>query len=77
MFLSEMFNPPVAGYQDVNDDNSKPTWRNSRKTKLTLAQIRKLRRMMDVRRYERSQHLTKVRDQYGANKQQAAGGLGI
>jgi hypothetical protein len=33
--------------------------------------------MMDVRRYERSQHLTKVRDQYGANKQQAAGGLGI
>jgi hypothetical protein len=66
MNLIEMFDPPVAGFQDVNSDNSKPVWRTSRKTKLTLRQIRKLRRMLDVRNYEKKTYLTKVRDQYGA-----------
>lgn len=66
MKLLEMFDPPVAGYQDPNQDNSKPVWRTSRKTKLTLKQIRKLRRMLDVRNFEKKQHLDKVREQYGA-----------
>lgn len=66
MQLFEMFDPPVQGYQDVNTDNSKPTWRTSRKTKLTLQQIRKLRRMLDVRNYEKQIYLGKVRTQYGA-----------
>lgn len=66
MKLLEMFDPPVAGYQDVNQDNSKPIWKQSRKTKLTLKQIRKLRKMLDVRNYEKKQHLKKVHDQYGA-----------
>ena len=71
MKLVEMFDPPVAGYQDANADNSKPVWRTSRKTKLTLKQIRKLRRMLDVRNYEKKQYLSKIKDQYGsANKQQ-------
>lgn len=62
----EMFDPPVAGYQDVESDNSKPKWKQSRKTKLTLKQIRKLRKMLDVRNYEKKQHLKKVHEQYGA-----------
>ena len=66
MKLFEMFDPPVAGYQDSNQDNSKPVWRTSRKTKLTLKQIRKLRKMLDVRNYEKSQHLKKVREQYSS-----------
>ena len=66
MQLFEMFDPPVLGLQDVNTDNSKPVWRTSRKTKLTLAQIRKLRRMLDVRNYEKKLYLGKVREQYGA-----------
>jgi hypothetical protein len=41
-------------------------WKTSRKTKLTLAQIRKLRKMMDVRNYEKKLYLNKVRTQYGA-----------
>ena len=41
MKLFEMFDPATAGYQDVSADNSKPKWRESRKTKLTLKQIRK------------------------------------
>lgn len=72
MRLFEVFEPPVAGYQDVDQDNSKPTWKSSRKTKLTLKQIRKLRKMLDVRQYERQQHLKKVRKQYGAKPEQGA-----
>lgn len=73
MNLMEMFNAPIAGYQDVNTDNSKPVWKTSRKTKLTLKQIRKLRKMLDVRNYEKKQYLKKVREQYGAAPQEGAG----
>jgi hypothetical protein len=72
MRLNEMFEPPVAGMQDVDQDNSKPTWKSSRKTKLTLGQIRKLRKMLDVRQYERQLHLKQVRKQYGAKSDQGA-----
>lgn len=61
----EMFDAPVQGYQDVASDNSKPKWRESRKTKLTLRQIRKLRKMLDVRNYEKQKYLKKVHEQYG------------
>jgi len=64
MKLLEMFNPAVPGFQDVNNDNSKPVWRTSRKTKLTLKQLRKLRKMLDVRNYEKKQYLKKVKEQY-------------
>jgi hypothetical protein len=73
MKLFEMFDPPVQGMQDVNADNSKPVWRTSRKTKLTLKQIRKLRRMLDVRNYEKKIHLGKVREQYGAKPAEESG----
>lgn len=65
MKLMEMFDPPVAGYQDASEDQSKPKWKQSRKTKLTLKQIRKLRKMLDVRNYEKKRHLKKVHEQYG------------
>ena len=66
MKLTEMFAPPVSGFQEVDQDNSKPVWKASRKTKLTLKQINKLRRMLDVRAYEKKEHLKKVKKQYGA-----------
>lgn len=65
MKLYEMYDSPIQGYQDVQADNSKPIWKQSRKTKLTLKQIRKLRKMMDVRNYEKQQHLKRVHEQYG------------
>jgi hypothetical protein len=71
MKLLEMFDAPINGYQDVNQDNSKPEWKTSRKTKLTLKQLRKLRKMLDVRNYEKKEHLKKVREQYGAANQPA------
>lgn len=73
MQLFEMFDAPINGMQDVSDDNSKPVWKTSRKTKLTLAQIRKLRRMIDVRNYEKKIYLEKVRTQYGAKPDAEAG----
>ena len=71
MKLFEMFDPATAGYQDVSADNSKPKWKESRKTKLTLKQIRKLRKMNDVRNYEKVKYLKKVHQQY-APKAEAA-----
>jgi hypothetical protein len=73
MFLTEMFDTPIIGYQDVDSDNSSPKYKASRKTKLTLKQIRKLRRMLDVRTYENEQHLIKVRRQYGAKPEEQGG----
>ena len=64
MKLFEMFNAAPEGYQDLDSDNSKPKWGDTRKTKLTLKQIRKLRKMNDVRNYEKSQNLKQIRKQY-------------
>ena len=64
MKLFEMFDAAIPGYQDVESDNSKPKWRESRKTKLTLRQIRKLRKMNDVRNYEKANSLKKIHAQY-------------
>jgi hypothetical protein len=66
MKLFEMFDPPISGYQDTENDNSKPVWRTSRKTKLTLRQIRKMRKMLDVRNFEKKEYLKKVREQYSS-----------
>ena len=74
MILNEVFDTPISGMQDLNSDNSQPVYRTSRKTKLTLKQIRKLRRMMDVRRYESTLYLTKVRKQYGAKPDEISAG---
>jgi len=77
MNLMEMFDAAIPGYQDLESDNSKPKWKESRKTKLTLRQIRKLRKMMDVRNYEKKKYLKKVHEQYGpqANPENAVPGL--
>ena len=64
MKLFEMFEPAIEGYQDVEADNSRPKWKESRKTKLTLRQIRKLRKMNDVRNYEKANYLKKIHAQY-------------
>jgi len=64
MRLFEMYTAPPEGYQDMDKDHSKPKWKQSRKTKLTLKQIRKLRKMNDVRNYEKIQNLKKIRKQY-------------
>ena len=74
MNLFEMFDSAIPGYQNLEDDNSKPVWRTSRKTKLTLEMIRQLRKMIDVRNFEKKEYLKKVKEQYSAAQAQQATG---
>jgi len=64
MKLFEFFEAAPEGYQDVEDDNSTPQLGELRKTKLTLKQISKLRKMYDMRNYEKKEELKKVQAQY-------------
>jgi hypothetical protein len=64
MILNELYDRSPAAYQDVAQDNSQPRLGDLRKTKLTLRQINKLRRMNDVRSYEFKEKLKRVQQQY-------------
>ena len=64
MILNELYDRSPAAYQDVEQDNSQPRLGDLRKTKLTLRQINKLRRMNDVRSYEFKEKLKRVQQQY-------------
>jgi hypothetical protein len=64
MKLFEMYGRSPEGYQDLAADNSRPKLGELRKTKLTLRQINKLRKMQEVREYERNEKLSKIRRQY-------------
>ena len=64
MNFLELFDKEPEGYQDIQDDNSRPKLRELRKTKLTLTQINKLRRMQEVRKFEYDQKLKYIRKQY-------------
>ena len=64
MILNELYDRSPAAYQDVARDNSQPRLGDLRKTKLTLRQINKLRRMNDVRSYEFKEKLKRVQQQY-------------
>jgi len=64
MILDEMYDRSPEAYQDVSQDNTQPKLGDLRKTKLTLRQINKLRRMNDVRTYEFKEKLKKVQLQY-------------
>lgn len=64
MNLYEFFQPETPGLQDVEDDNSQPEAGDLRKSKLTLKQINKLRRMNDVRTYEYQENLKQIKKQY-------------
>ena len=64
MILNEFFNKEPEAYQDLSQDNSQPELGDLRKTRLTLRQLNKLRKMNDVRTYEYKEKLKLVRQQY-------------
>ena len=67
MNLNEMFEPAIPGMQDVQDDNSQPNFEEyTRKTRLTLKQINKLRSMLDLRNVEYKDNLKDIQRQYAA-----------
>jgi hypothetical protein len=64
MILNELYDRQPAAYQDVSQDNSQPTLKDLRKTRLTLRQINKLRQMNDVRAFEYKEKLKLIKQQY-------------
>jgi hypothetical protein len=64
MQLNELYEPAQEHYQDQADDHSRLSSKDMRKTKLTLRQLNKLRRLIDVRNYELQQNLKQIKAQY-------------
>ena len=64
MLLNEFFQREPSAYQDLSQDNSQPQESDLRKTRLTLRQLNKLRKMNDVRMYEFKEKLKLVKKQY-------------
>lgn len=64
MLLNEFWHKEAEAYQDLGQDNSQTTLRDLRKTRLTLRQLNKLRRMNDVRAFEYKEKLSRIQQQY-------------
>ena len=64
MLLNEFYHKEADAYQDLSQDNSQTQKGDLRKTRLTLRQLNKLRKMNDVRKYEFKEKLKLVRQQY-------------
>ena len=64
MLLTEFWHKQPEAYQDLPQDNSQPQLGDLRKSRLTLRQLNKLRKMNDVRTYEFKEKLKLVRQQY-------------
>jgi hypothetical protein len=75
MIISEIFKPMPDGYSTEKDDNSVLKLSDVRKTRLSLAQINRLRSMNDVRKFEHEQKLTTISKQYKPPEEPAAPGL--
>jgi hypothetical protein len=64
MLLQEFWKQEPEAYQDLSQDNSQVSLGDLRKSRLTLRQLNKLRKMNDVRAYEYKEKLKQVRTQY-------------
>lgn len=65
--LHEMFSDTPSEFQSPEDDNTiLKGLKDMRKSKLTLAQLNKIRVMNDLRTYEKEKDREKVKAQYGA-----------
>jgi len=64
MLLTEFFKKEPSSYQDLSQDNSQLQLSDLRKTRLTLRQLNKLRKMNDIRSLEYKDKLKLIRQQY-------------
>jgi len=64
MILNELYQKSPEAYQDLNNDNTQPQEGQLRKTRLTLKQINKLRKMNDIRAAEFKDKVKYVKLQY-------------
>lgn len=77
MNIMEIFDQETEGFRDEQDDHSILQANEPRKTRLTLAQLNRLRIMNDVRSLEHEQKLEKVSKQYAAPAAADVGGGGL
>lgn len=74
----EIFDQSPEGFRNEQDDNTVLHDNEPRKTRLTLAQLNRLRIMNDVRSLEHEQKLDKVSKQYAVPASpEMGGGLGL
>lgn len=66
MQVMELFEPTPSGYRTEKDDNTVISADDTRKTRLTLGRINRLRIMNDTRKLEHEKKLEKVSTQYKA-----------
>ncbi len=64
MIVTELFNPAKPGYQSDSEDQTPLKLSDVRKTRLTLADLNKLRMANDVRKVEHEKKLEAVSKQY-------------
>lgn len=65
MFITEIFNMQNAeGYRSEKDDQSVQKFSDMRKTRLTLMQIKKLRLMSDLKKFEQQKKIEGLSKQY-------------
>jgi hypothetical protein len=72
MILNELYQRDPEAYQDLSQDNTQPRLGDLRKTKLTLRQLNKLRKMNDVRAYEFKEKIKRVKVMYAPPAQPIA-----
>lgn len=72
MMLQEFWDKEPEAYQDLSQDNSQVQIDDLRKSRLTLRQLNKLRKMNDVRAYEYKEKLKLVKQQYAPPPQPLA-----
>ncbi len=75
MYIVEIFDKIPTGYSDEKEDNSVTKLSDVRKTRLSLAQINKLRLLNDIRKLETEHKIKKVKTQYSAPA--GDGGMGM
>jgi hypothetical protein len=64
MYITELYEPAKPGYNSSADDQTPMKLSDLRKTRLTLADLNRLRMANDVRKVEHENKLEKITSQY-------------
>jgi len=64
MILLELYSEPIEGMQDMANDATQYKITDTRKTRLTLAHINRLRKMNDMRALEQAKELQMIQKMY-------------
>ena len=64
MIINELYEPVPPSFRSEKEDNTALKKDDTRKTRLTLDRLNRLRVMNDARKLEHEQKLEKVADQY-------------